>query len=132
MYTDPNRIHAYVPGAVEGNPVFIYHDAFNPDVEQVNQLKQRYREGDVGDVEVKEALTFAVNNFLKPIRERRKEFEKEKGYIEEIIYEGTLRMIEESNETLKEVKSAMGLRGSWNKISRLARERKDKMGDFRK
>lgn len=125
MYTDPNRIHANLPGTVEGNPVFIYHDAFNPDVDQVNQLKQRYREGNVGDVEVKEALTFAINNFLKPIRERRKEFAKEKGHIEEIIYEGTLRMIEESNATLKEVKSAMGLRGSWNKISRLARERKE-------
>jgi tryptophanyl-tRNA synthetase len=126
MYTDPNRIHANLPGTVEGNPVFIYHDAFNPDVDQVNQLKQRYREGNVGDVEVKEALTFAINNFLKPIRERRKEFAKEKGHIEEIIYEGTLRMIEESNATLKEVKSAMGLRGSWNKISRLARERKER------
>lgn len=124
MYTDPNRIHAHQPGTVEGNPVFIYHDIFNPRKDEVEDLKARYREGKVGDVEVKEKLTIALNEFLEPIRERRKAFESEKGLIEEIIYDGTERMNEISQATIKEMRSVMGLGGAWNKISRLARERK--------
>lgn len=123
MYTDPNRISADVPGTVEGNPVFIFHDVFNPNKEEVEDLKTRYREGKVGDVEVKEKLAFAINNFLDPLREQRQEFEKDKGYVEQIIYEGTQKMIEISNKTLKEMLSAMGIGSAWNKISRLARER---------
>lgn len=123
MYTDPNRINADVPGTVEGNPVFIYHDVFNKDLAEVEDLKMRYREGKVGDVEVKSKLIAAINKFLNPIRERRKQFEEDKGYVEQVIYEGTLKMIEISNQTLKEMRSAMGLGGAWNKISRTARER---------
>lgn len=122
MYTDPNRIRADVPGNPEGNPVFIYHDVFNPDKAEVEDLKQRYREGKVGDVEVKEKLTVALNHFLDPIRARRNTFEAEKGLVEKIIYEGTLKMVEVSNQALKEMKSAMGLSGTWNKISRVARQ----------
>jgi tryptophanyl-tRNA synthetase len=124
MYTDPNRIHAHTPGTVEGNPVFVYHDVFNPRCDEVEDLKTRYREGKVGDVEVKEKLIVAVNEFLDPIRERRKMFESEKGLIEEIIYDGTERMNEISQATLKDMRSAMGIGGAWNKISRLARDRK--------
>jgi tryptophanyl-tRNA synthetase len=127
MYTDPNRIHAHQPGTVEGNPVFIYHDIFNRRKEEVEDLKSRYREGKVGDVEVKEKLTLALNEFLEPIRERRKAFESEKGLIEEIIYDGTERMNEISQATVKEMRSVMGLGGAWNKISRLARERKKQL-----
>lgn len=127
MFTDPNRINANTPGKVEGNPVFIYHNIFNPNKSEVEDLIKRYREGTVGDVEVKEKLGFALNTFLDPIRERRKYFAEDKGYIEEIIYEGTLRMNEIANETLKEMRSAMGLHGNWNKISRIARERKEKL-----
>lgn len=123
MYTDPNRIYAHVPGTVEGNPVFAFHDTFNPDKEEVDDLKARYRQGTVGDVEVKEKLIVALNNFLDPIRERRKMFAADKGYVEQVIYEGTLRMNEVANETIKEVRSAMGLQGCWNKISRIARKR---------
>lgn len=126
MYTDPKRVSADIPGTVEGNPVFIYHDIFNPNKEEVDDLKERYRQGTVGDVEVKEKLTIALNNFLDPFRERRKQFEQEKGLVEQIIYEGTQKMNEISNETVKEMLSAMGLRGAWNKISRLARERTEK------
>lgn len=126
MYTDPNRIHAHQPGTVEGNPVFIFHDVFNENKNEVEDLKQRYREGKVGDVEVKQALALALNTFLEPFRERRKHFSEEKGLVEQIIYEGTQKMIEVSNETVKEMRSAMGLMGNWNKISRIARERKDK------
>ena len=125
MYTDPNRVSADVPGKVEGNPVFALHDAFNPNVSQVDELKSRYREGRVGDVEVKELLTEALNAFLDPIRERRAEFAKDKGLVEQVVYEGTLRMQEISNSTAKEMSSAMGLSGCWNKISRTARSRLD-------
>lgn len=123
MYTDPNRIHAHQPGTVEGNPVFIYHDIFNPNRAEVEDLKQRYREGSVGDVEVKQKLTIALNQFLDPIREKRKHYEAEKGLIEEIIYEGTERMREIADATVKEMRSAMGIGGAWNKISRIARDR---------
>src|SRR5471030_2521728 len=71
MYTDPKRVRADIPGTVEGNPVFIYHDAFNPDKAEVEDLKTRYRGGKVGDVEVKTKLAKAINTYLDPIRERR-------------------------------------------------------------
>lgn len=127
MYTDPNRIRADSPGTVENNPVFIYHDIFNPHKEEVEDLKKRYRIGAVGDVEVKRKLIIALNSFLDPIREKRKMYEEDKGLVETIIYEGTQKMNEICNETLKEVKSAMGISGNWNKISRIARERKEKL-----
>ena len=71
MYTDPKRLRATDPGTVEGNPVFIYHDAFNPSKAEVDDLKERYRAGKVGDVEVKQKLAVAINNFLEPFREKR-------------------------------------------------------------
>lgn len=125
MYTDPNRVHANTPGTVEGNPVFIYHDIFNPNKGEVEDLKARYRLGKVGDVEVKSKLAAALNNFLDPLRERRAAFAADKGCVEEILYDGTQKMIAITNETVKAVRSAMGLKGAWDKISRLARERKD-------
>ena len=125
MYTDPKRISADVPGTVEGNPVFVYHDTFNPNRDEVEDLKVRYRAGKVGDVEVKQKLIKALNAFLEPIRERRCHFAEEKGLVERILYEGTQKMIEISNATLKEMRSAMGLMGAWNKISRMAREQKE-------
>ena len=127
MYTDPNRIRADVPGTVEGNPVFIYHDAFNPNVDEVDDLKMRYRKGTVGDVEVKDKLSVALNTFLDPIRERRAHFEAQSGYVEQVIYEGTLKMQELANETVSEMKKAMGFAGVWNRISRKARDRMKKL-----
>ncbi len=127
MYTDPKRISADIPGTVEGNPIFIYHDIFNPNKDEVEDLKARYRTGQVGDVEVKQKLIRALNQFLDPIRERRQHFAQDKGLVEQIIYEGTLKMIEVSNATLKDMRSAMGLQGAWNKISRIARERQKKL-----
>lgn len=121
MYTDPARVHANIPGTVEGNPVFIYQDIFNPNKAEVAELKRRYQEGTIGDVEVKQSLIESLNRFMDPIRERRAEFAKEKGLVERILYEGTQKMVEISNQTLKEMKSAMGISGTWNKISRVAR-----------
>lgn len=127
MYTDPNRVSADVPGTVEGNPVFIYHDAFNPNVEEVDDLKARYRKGAVGDVEVKDKLAKAINGILEPIRERRAHFEAQSGYVEQVIYEGTLKMQEIAHETVTDMKKAMGFAGVWNRISRKARDRMKKL-----
>ncbi|HMN29237.1 MAG TPA: tryptophan--tRNA ligase [Caldilineaceae bacterium] len=126
MYTDPNRISADVPGRVEGNPVFVYHDFFNPNKAEVEDLKTRYLQGKVGDVEVKDKLTVALNNFLEPMRERRAYYSAQTGFVDELIYEGTLRAREEAKLTVIETKKAMGLTGVWNKISRGAERRKKK------
>lgn len=120
MYTDPARVRADIPGTVEGNPVFIYHDAFNPNTAEVDDLKRRYREGNVGDVEVKQKLAVALNNFLDPVRENREKFSSNSGLVDEIIYNGTLKMRLEARETVQAMKKAMGLSGIWNKISRKA------------
>lgn len=109
MYTDPKRVSADVPGRVEGNPVFIYHEAFNPDRSEVEDLKQRYQGGKVGDVEVKHKLSAALNSFLDPIRERRRELAETPGLVDEILLQGTRRMRAEAKETMARVRKAMGL-----------------------
>lgn len=109
MYTDPNRTRADIPGRVEGNPVFIYHDAFNPDTAEINDLKERYRQGKVGDVEVKRKLTTAINNFLEPMRARRAEYEAQPGLIDDLLHAGNARMREVARETIEQVEAAMGM-----------------------
>jgi tryptophanyl-tRNA synthetase len=109
MYTDPNRTRADIPGTVEGNPVFIYHDAFNPDAEEVADLKARYREGRVGDVEVKNKLFAALEAFLSPLRERRAEFESNPGRIDDILLGGNAVMRNIAADTLARVREAMGM-----------------------
>jgi tryptophanyl-tRNA synthetase len=109
MYTDPKRVSADVPGTVEGNPVFIYHEAFNPDVSEVEDLKDRYRKGKVGDVEVKQKLNVAINTFLEPLRERRARYADKPAEVEEMLAEGTRRAREEAQETMRMVREAMGL-----------------------
>jgi tryptophanyl-tRNA synthetase len=128
MYTDPNRVSADVPGKVEGNPVFIYHDAFNDNREEVEDLAQRYREGKVGDVEVKRKLATALNRFLDPIRDRRQNYKERKGFVDEFIYDGTMRMREEARETLALVKKAIGITGTWNRIKRKAEDYRKRTG----
>lgn len=105
MYTDPNRVSADVPGKVEGNPVFIYHDIFNPDAEEIEDLKKRYREGKVGDVEVKEKLTKALNAFLDPIRKKRESLSDKET--KKIIEEGALKAREVAKKTMSEVKECL-------------------------
>jgi tryptophanyl-tRNA synthetase len=109
MYTDPNRVRADIPGRVEGNPVFIYHDAFNPNVAEVSDLKERYRQGKVGDVEVKKKLAAAINTFLDPIRERRATYASNPRTVEDILIAGSERARVEAQETLRMIKDAMGL-----------------------
>ena len=107
MFTDPNRIRADIPGRVEGNPVFEYHDAFNPDVEQIDDFKARYRAGTVGDVEVKVALAKALNEFLNPIRERRQHYLSDTSYVEDVLMDGVRRGREIARETMQRVRDAM-------------------------
>jgi tryptophanyl-tRNA synthetase len=109
MYTDPTRIRATDPGKVEGNPVFALHDAFNTDTAEVNDLKERYRAGTVGDVEVKTKLVVALERFLEPIRERRARYAADPKRIDEIVYSGSARAREEAKRTLHEVREAMHL-----------------------
>ncbi len=120
MYTDPNRVSADIPGTVEGNPVFRYHDYFNADQAEVADLKARYRAGKVGDVEVKQKLARALNNFLDPIRERRAHYEMQSGYVDHLLEQGTVKARAEARKTLFAMKKAMGLTGNWNRIRRRA------------
>ncbi|MFH1552046.1 MAG: tryptophan--tRNA ligase [Candidatus Omnitrophota bacterium] len=105
MYTDPNRTRADIPGKVEGNPVFVYHDLFNPDKKEVEDLKQRYRAGKVGDVEVKEKLTKALNDFLDPIRKKRAGLSDED--VHRIIKEGAEKAKKRASETMTKVKKCL-------------------------
>jgi tryptophanyl-tRNA synthetase len=107
MFTDPTRLRATDPGHVEGNPVFEYHDAFNPDIAEVDDFKERYRVGKVGDVDVKKSLVIAMNNFLDPIREKRAYYEDHMNEVEEALMEGTRRARVTAAETMKSVRDAM-------------------------
>ncbi len=107
MYTDPKRVRADVPGTVEGNPVFVYHDAFNPDTAEVDDLKARYRAGKVGDVEVKTKLANALNAHLEPIRERRSAVLAKPDHLKEILVEGSRRARLVAVETMARVRDAM-------------------------
>ena len=109
MYTDPKRVRADIPGTVEGNPVFMYHDAFNPDMAEVEDLKTRYRAGAVGDVEVKDKLVHAINAVLDPLRERREEILGRPGMLREILMDGSQRARTIAKETLEQVRDAVGL-----------------------
>jgi len=111
MYTDPRRVRADIPGRVEGNPVFVYHDAFNADAEEVDDLKERYRQGKVKDVEVKRKLARAINEFLEPMRERRIQYESRPGLVDDILIEGIRRVRGSAQETMELVYEAMGLYG---------------------
>lgn len=111
MYTDPTRIHPTDPGTVEGNPVFIYLDAFGTQADkiQINNFKDRYSKGQVSDVEVKKFLSKVLNEFLDPIRKRRAEYEKQPELVEKILQEGTKRARKVAEGTLREAKVAMKL-----------------------
>ncbi|MCK6460798.1 MAG: tryptophan--tRNA ligase [Planctomycetes bacterium] len=126
-FTDPKRVHADIPGTVEGNPVFIYHDAFNDDRAEVADLKERYQQGGVGDAEVKAKLTAALNRFLAPLRERYARYDKDPALVDGILLEGTEKMREVAKATMKEVRSAMGIGSAWNRL-RKAAERRAKKG----
>jgi tryptophanyl-tRNA synthetase len=110
MYTDPKRVRADIPGTVEGNPVFMYHDAFNPDTAEVEDLKARYRAGTVGDVEVKTKLAAAINAMLDPIRDRRQQALARPGYVRDVLMEGSKKARAVARETLERVRGAVNLK----------------------
>jgi tryptophanyl-tRNA synthetase len=107
MYTDPKRVRADIPGTVEGNPVFTYHDAFNPNTAEVDDLKARYRAGKVGDVEVKTKLASALNAHLAPIRERRAAALAHPQRLKALLHEGSQRARTVAAATMERVREAM-------------------------
>ena len=110
MYTDPKRVRADMPGTVEGNPVFMYHDAFNPDLAEVEDLKTRYRAGKVGDVEVKTKLASAMNVALEPLRARRVDLLARPDDLRDIVSEGSRRARLTAQATMARVRDAVRLR----------------------
>jgi tryptophanyl-tRNA synthetase len=107
MYTDPKRVRADIPGTVEGNPVFVYHDAFNTNRAEVADLEARYREGRVGDVEVKTRLAAAINARLEPMRERRAAVLSRPGYLRDLLMAGSEKARTHAAETMERVRDAM-------------------------
>jgi tryptophanyl-tRNA synthetase len=110
MYTDPKRVRADIPGTVEGNPVFMYHDAFNPDTAEIDDLKARYRAGKVGDVEVKNKLAKALNAHLEPMRARRADILAKPSALREILHEGSRKARGIAAATMETVRAAVKLK----------------------
>jgi tryptophanyl-tRNA synthetase len=110
MYTDPKRVRADVPGTVEGNPVFIYHDVFNANTAEVDDLKERYRAGKVGDVEVKMKLAAAINDVLSPIRERRAAALARPGDLRDIALDGSKKARAIADSVMDRVRAAVKLK----------------------
>lgn len=109
MYTDPNHIHVEDPGQVEGNVVFTYLDIFNEDQAKVQELKDQYQHGGLGDVKIKRYLFNVLNEHFTPIRQRRLEFAKDIPAVYDMLAQGCQKANEVANQTLDEVKDAMGL-----------------------
>ena len=109
MYTDPNHIRVEDPGQVEGNVVFTYLDIFDPDKEKVTELKEHYQRGGLGDVKIKRYLVDVLQNVLEPIRARRAEYENDRGYVLDMLKQGSEQAERVAAETLDDVKSAMGI-----------------------
>ncbi|MFV5550836.1 tryptophan--tRNA ligase [Acinetobacter oleivorans] len=109
MYTDPNHLRIEDPGQVEGNIVFTYLDAFDPNKEEVEELKAHYRRGGLGDGTVKKRLEGVLKELISPIRERREELAKDPDYIMDVLHQGTDKCRLITQQTLDEVKDGLGL-----------------------
>ncbi|WLT01271.1 tryptophan--tRNA ligase [Lactobacillus helsingborgensis] len=109
MYTDPQHIHVEDPGKVEGNTVFTYLDIFDPDKDKVAQLKEDYQKGGLGDVKIKRYLNTVLEKELAPIRERRAQYEQDTSAVYDMLIEGSKKANEVANQTLQEVRDAIGL-----------------------
>jgi tryptophanyl-tRNA synthetase len=110
VYTDPLHLRVQDPGHLEGNVAFIYLDAFDPDKAALEEMKAHYVRGGLGDSIVKKRLEAVLQELLGPIRARREEFAKDKGYVMQVLKEGTQRAREVAAKTADEVKAALGLR----------------------
>ena len=109
MFTDPHHLRKEDPGKVEGNPVFMYHDAFNPDVDDVANMKEHYQRGGLGDVDVKKKLIVAINNLLDPMRERRAYYEAHPKLVQEALEAGSAVGYAAAEATIIEVRKALRL-----------------------
>lgn len=116
MYTDPDHIKITDPGKLEGNTVFTYLDAFSkpehferylPDYQNLDELKEHYQRGGLGDVKVKKFLNHVLQEELEPIRNRRKEYEKDIAYVYDILKKGSMEAEKAAQQTLTDVKNAM-------------------------
>jgi tryptophanyl-tRNA synthetase len=109
MYTDPGHIRASDPGRVEGNVVFAYLDAFDPDSEAVAELKDHYRRGGLGDVALKRRLESVLEGVIAPMRERRAQLEHDRAYVHEVLRDGTAKGNEITHSVLRDVRAAFSL-----------------------
>lgn len=107
MYTDPNRLKATDKGTVENNPLWIFHETFNPDKTWVEEAKARYREGTIGDVECKKRLVDVLVELIEPMRQRRLKYEQDLHYVKKVLQEGTAKANQVAQETLLLAKEAM-------------------------
>ena len=116
MFTDPNHLRVEDPGKVEGNPVFTYLDAFAQnelfpafwsDYSCLDEVKEHYQKGGLGDVKIKKFLNNILQEELKPIREKREAFEKDLPSVYQILIEGTKKAREKAAATTHSVRSAM-------------------------
>jgi tryptophanyl-tRNA synthetase len=114
-FTDPNRKAATDPGKVEGNPIFIYHDLINDDRQEVVDLKNRYREGRVGDVEVKEKLFEAHKRLFSEARKRRLELSNDMEKVKNILEQGSEKASKLASKTMKEVYEVIGICNNLNR-----------------
>ncbi|OGT16337.1 MAG: tryptophan--tRNA ligase [Gammaproteobacteria bacterium RIFCSPLOWO2_02_FULL_38_11] len=104
IYTDPQRVRATDPGKIDNNPLWIFHDAFNPDLAWIQEAKEKYQHGKIGDVECKKKLAEAIISLLQPMQERRKQYKNDKDSVLEILKKGTIRANVLAENTLSLVK----------------------------
>lgn len=109
MYTDPQHIRVEDPGHIEGNTVFTYLDIFDPDKQKVQELKDQYQAGGLGDVKIKRYLNEVLQNELRPIRERREKYEADIDDVYQILKDGSDKANAVAEQTLKEVRDAIGI-----------------------
>ncbi|MBN3494500.1 tryptophan--tRNA ligase [Vibrio neptunius] len=109
MYTDPNHLRVEDPGQIEGNVVFTYLDAFHPDQDDVNRLKQQYQSGGLGDGTTKKILEECLQEMLKPIRDRRQEFLNDRAQLVDVLHKGSQVSREKTQKVLFDVKDIFGL-----------------------
>ncbi|MGF1694395.1 tryptophan--tRNA ligase [Vibrio lamellibrachiae] len=109
MYTDPNHLRVEDPGAIEGNVVFTYLDAFHPDSDYISQLKEHYQRGGLGDGTTKKILEECLQDMLRPVRERRADFLNDKAQLIDILVKGSQLSREKTEKVLFDVKDVFGL-----------------------
>ncbi len=109
MYTDPHHVHVDQPGNIKGNVVFTYLDIFDPDKKTVNELKAHYKNGGLGDIKIKNYLIEVLENFLKPIRERRKQFSQDIPGVLKMLKDGSDKANVVAQKTITEVRHAIGI-----------------------